>query len=188
MVAAVTLSDLLPGTPTTTVDALAAFDAAEPVEPEFMIGIWHGAEVPTGHPLDGFLEASGWWGKQFVDAETVHPLLFPTSDTTALWALNPVLAFGGLGIAAKIPVIKDWSFERPIAALRPLLATRRPKARLRTTRYRGVDTATMVYDQLPIHDVFRKIDDQTVIGAMDLRGSRKPYFFALTRDDSVRVL
>ena len=188
MVAAVTLSDLLLGTPTTTVDALAAFDAAEPVEPEFMIGIWHGAEVPTGHPLDGFLEASGWWGKQFVDAETVPPLLFPTSDTAALWALNPVLAFGGLGIAAKIPVMKDWSFERPIAALRPLLATRRPKARLRTTRYRGVDTATMVYDQLPIHDVFRKIDDQTVIGAMDLRGSRKPYFFALTRDDSVRVL
>lgn len=188
MVASVTLSDILPGTPTTTAAALAVFDAAEAIEPDFMIGTWHGAELPTGHPLDGFLEASGWWGKQFVDAETVHPLLFPTSDTTALWALNPVLAFGSLGIAAKIPRVKDWSFERPIAALRPLLATRRPKARLRTTRYRGVDTATMVYDQLPINDIFRKLDDQTVIGAMDLRGSRTPYFFTLTRDDSVRVL
>jgi hypothetical protein len=187
MVTTVTLSDVLPGKHTPA-EALAAFDAAEAVVPEFMIGIWHGAEMPTGHPLDGLLEASGWWGKQFVDAETVHPLLFPTSDTTALWALNPILAFGGLGIASKIPVVKDWSFERPIAALRPLLATRRPKARLRTTRYRGVDTATMVYDQLPIHDVFRKLDEDTVIGAMDLRGSRDPYFFTLTRDDSVRVL
>ena len=36
-----------------------------------MIGTWHGAEMPTGHPLDGLLAASGWWGKQFVDGETV---------------------------------------------------------------------------------------------------------------------
>ncbi len=69
----------------------------------------------------------------------------------------------------------------------PLLRTQHPKARLRTTRYRGVDTATMIYDQLPINDVFRKLDDESVIGAMDLRGSKKPYFFVLTRDDSLRL-
>ncbi|CAN5823698.1 DUF4334 domain-containing protein [soil metagenome] len=182
------LSDVLPGAPTTTADALALFDSSPAVEPESMIGIWHGAEMPTAHPLDGFLAASGWWGKQFVDVETVHPLLFPTRDTTALWALNPALAFGGLGIAAKIPLLKDWSFERPITALRPLLGTRRPKARLRTTRYRGTDTATMIYDQLPINDVFRRLDDDSVIGAMDLRGSSRPYFFVLVRDNSVRVV
>jgi len=34
---------------------------------------------------------------------------------------------------------------------------------------------------------FRKLDDENVIGAMDLRGSREPYFFLLTRDDSLRV-
>ncbi len=42
----------------------------------------------------------------------------------------------------------------------------------------------MIYDQLPVNDVFRKLDDNhddTVIGAMDLRGSRKPFFFVLTR-------
>jgi hypothetical protein len=184
----VLLSDVVPDAPTTTAGALAVFDAAPAVEPEFMIGIWHGAEMPTAHPLDGFLAASGWWGKQFIDAETVHPLLFPTSDTTALWALNPALAFGGLGLAAKIPLVKDWSFERPIAALRPLLAARRPTARLRTTRYRGTDTATMLYDQLPINDMFRRLDDDSVIGAMDLRGSSRPYFFVLKRDNSVRVV
>jgi hypothetical protein len=58
---------------------------------------------------------------------------------------------------------------------------------LRTTRYRGVDTATMVYDQLPINDVFRRLTDDAVIGAMDLRNSRAPYFFVLQRDDSMRV-
>ena len=54
-------------------------------------------------------------------------------------------------------------------------------------RYRGVDTATMIYDQLPINDVFRKLDDHSVIGAMDLRGSKKPYFFVLTRDNALKM-
>ena len=68
----------------TTADALALFDAAPAVDAAAMIGTWRGAELPTGHPLDGLLAASGWWGKQFVDAETVHPLLFPTGDGGAV--------------------------------------------------------------------------------------------------------
>ena len=45
----------------------------------------------------------------------------------------------------------------------------------------------MSYDQLPINDVFRRLDDATVLGAMDLRGSKAPYFFVLRRDDSLPV-
>ena len=179
--------DLITDVPTTTQDALELFDGSPAVDPEFMIGTWHGAELPTGHPMDGLLAASGWWGKQFVDVETVHPLLFPTPNGSSLWALNPVLAFGGLGVATKLPLLKNRSFVGPIAALKPVLQTRSPKARLRTTRFRGVDTATMVYDQLPILDVFRRLSDDAVLGAMDLRGIRQPYFFVLRRDDSLRL-
>src|SRR5689334_14811230 len=147
------LADLVPGAPTATDGALALFDASPPVETDFMIGTWHGAEMPTGHPLDGLLEASGWWGKRFVDAETVHPLLFPTGDGRALWSVNPILAFSGLGVATKIPALRGRKHIRAINLASPILRTREPKARLRTTRYRGVDTATMVYDQLPVNDV-----------------------------------
>lgn len=181
------LQELLPAPPTTTAEALEIYDAAPAVEPGFMIGTWHGAEVPTGHPMDGLLEASGWWGKQFVDAETVHPLLFPDLSGEKLWPLNPVLAFSGAGLATKIPMLHRLPAAKPIAALRPLLRARSAKARLRTTRYRGVDTATMVYDQLPINDVFRKLSDDAVLGAMDLRGESQPYFFVLRRDDSLRL-
>ena len=185
------VTDVLVDPPATSTAALALFDAAPAVEPDFMIGTWHGAELPTAHPLDGLLAASGWWGKQFVDAECVHPLLFPTADGAALWALNPALAFGGLGAATRIPGVKKRDFSSAIARLKPVLGTRAPRARLRTTRYRGVDTATMIYDQLPINDVFRLLDDtagsETVIGAMDLRGSAEPYFFVLRRDDSLRI-
>ena len=109
-----------------------------------MIGTWHGLELPTNHPLDGMLAASGWWGKAFLDSETVHPLLFRTSGGTELWALNPALAFGGLGLATKIPALKRQNFAGTIAALKPALQARGPKARLRTTRYRDVDTAMWI--------------------------------------------
>jgi hypothetical protein len=181
------LQELLPTPPATTAEALEVFDAAGAIAPEFMIGTWHGAELPTGHPMDGLLAASGWWGKHFADTETVHPLLFRDRSGHRLWALNPALAFGGLALSSKLPLPRKLSLAAPIAALRPLLQTHSPKARLRTTRYRETDTATMVYDQLPINDVFRKLNDDAVIGAMDLRGSARPYFFVLRRDNSLRL-
>ncbi|WP_409426598.1 DUF4334 domain-containing protein [Mycobacterium sp. SMC-11] len=181
------VQDLFSNVPTTTAEACEIFDAAEAVDPDFMVGTWHGSELPTGHPLDGLLGATGWWGKQFVDAETVHPLLFPTRDGAALWAFNPVLAFSVLGLATKLPALKNRSFLGQINALQPLLRTRSPRARLRTTRYRGVDSATMVYDQAPVNDVFRRLSDDAVIGAMDLRGSSRPYFFVLCRDNSLKL-
>jgi len=182
-----TLADILPDAPTTTAAALALFDAAPPVTTEFMIGTWRGAELPTDHPLDGVLAASGWWGKQFVDGETVHPLLFPTPGGDALWAFNPILALPGLSAVGKIPALKGRNHFGAISAMRRVLRTRTPKARLRTTEFRGVASATMIYDQLPINDVFRKLSDDSVLGAMDLRGLRRPYFFALTRDESLRL-
>ncbi|MCT7659450.1 DUF4334 domain-containing protein [Mycobacterium deserti] len=179
------LAEILPDAPTAAADVLALYDSLPAVEPDAMIGIWHGAEMPTGHPLDGMLAASGWWGKAFLDSETVHPLLFRTGDGSALWALNPALASGGLGLATKLPLLKRQDFSKIIAGLEPALRARSAKARLRTTRYRGVDSATMIYDQLPINDVFRRLDGDTVLGAMDLRGIKAPYFFVLQRNDSL---
>jgi hypothetical protein len=63
----------------------------------------------------------------------------------------------------------------------PLLRTRHPRARLRAVTYRGVATAAMVYDHLPIIDCFRRIDARTVLGLMDMRGAA-PFFFQLERD------
>jgi Domain of unknown function (DUF4334) len=67
--------------------------------------------------------------------------------------------------------------------VRPLLYTHRPKARLRVLEHRGVATAAMVYDALPIIDVFRRVDPDTQLGLMDLRGLPAPFFFLLERDD-----
>jgi hypothetical protein len=66
--------------------------------------------------------------------------------------------------------------------VRPLLYTDKPKARLRTIEHRGVATAAMVYDALPIIDVFRRVDADILLGLMDLRGLARPFFFLLRRD------
>src|SRR3981189_2167342 len=47
--------------------------------------------------------------------------------------------------------------------------------------YRGAETATMVYESQPMRDHFRRIDDKTVLGAMEKDGAKGPGFFYLTR-------
>jgi len=54
-------------------------------------------------------------------------------------------------------------------------------AQLREVVYRGVATATMVYDSQPIFDHFRQIDADTVLGVMDRKGDTQPLFFWLQR-------
>ncbi|MGE3284538.1 MAG: DUF4334 domain-containing protein [Pseudonocardia sp.] len=165
----------------TTDEALALYDDLGAVPTGFMIGTWAGAEFPTGHRMDGMLTATGWYGKRFTDAETVHPLLFHTADRRAAFPVDPAFAPVGL------PLPANRSYHRLITAMRPVIGTRRPTARLRMTEYRGVVSATMIYDAKPILDVFRRVDDTTVLGAMDLRGA-EPYFFVLRRDDGFHVL
>lgn len=171
----------------TTEGALALFDSLDPVPVAALFGTWRGAEFPTAHPLDGLLTASGWYGKQFIDAERVHPLLFHTADRAAAFPVDP--ARMPLGAALRVPVPAGGrGLRRAVLAARPLLRTARYTARLRTVEHHGVPTATMIYDAKPILDVFRRVDDTTVLGLMDLRGMARPYFFVLRRDPATRVV
>jgi hypothetical protein len=43
-------------------------------------------------------------------------------------------------------------------------------------------SATMIYDALPISDVFRRVDAHTLLGLMDYRALEKPFFFVLRRE------
>jgi hypothetical protein len=160
--------------------ALALFDELPTVGVDEIIGEWRGGSFPTGHVLDGVLENLGWRGKRFDNVECAHPLLFARRSGATL-AIDP----------ARIPFrsAPQWAgFARSAAAARlfailaPLLGTTRPCARLRTIEYRGVATAAMIYDAQPAIDVFRRLDANTLLGLMDLRGMARPFFFTLARD------
>lgn len=156
------------------------FDALPPVPvAEIVTGRWRGDELDTGHPWKGVLVESGWYGKQFDDADTVQPLLFAGPDG-AVFAVDPRRV--PLFLAGKVPVSAIRPLRRSLGALRPLLETRVPRARLRELEFRGKPSAAMIYDHLPIIDIFRRVDADTLLGVMDLRGMSDPYFFVLYRD------
>jgi hypothetical protein len=163
-------------------DALAFFDSLPAVGLDEMIGRWRGSGLPTGSPLDGLLEAYGWYGKEFIGVETAHPLLFrarggrPRPVDPALIPLGLLRDYAGL---AHLGLLRT-----AFGGIRPFLYTNRPKARLRTVQHRGLDTAAMIYDSLPVIDFFRRVGNDVLLGAMDMRGLAAPFFFVLQRDDA----
>ena len=160
-------------------EALALFDRLQPVDTAFLHGNWNGEEFPTGHPLDGALSAYGWRGKRFDSDEHVHPLLFGAGHRA--FAVRPRWVFPGVALLLRWPWLKAPVMGRIVRCLMPLLATGRSRARLRMLQFRGQVTAAMVYDDVPIQDVFRRIDEDTVLGLMDCKGMEQPFFFLLRR-------
>ena len=148
--------------------------------PDDLVGRWRGSGLPTGSPLDGLLETYGWYGKEFVDAETAHPLLFLDRGGHPR-PVDPALVPIGL-LRDRADLAAHPLTVRAFTGVRPALFTRKPKARLRAVEHRGVVTAAMVYDALPIIDVFRRVGPDVVLGAMDMRGLPAPFFFLLERE------
>ena len=161
----------------TTEEAMELFDSLEPVDVGFMMGNWKGEGFHTNHPMDGLLEAYHWYGKRFESPEDVHPLVFSTLRG-GVANVNPAF----MGPTLRVPMPKSAMVGRIFQALMPFLTTSRSRARLRMTTYRGKSSATMIYDQLPINDVFRKIDQDAVFGVMDFKGMKSPFFFILRRE------
>ena len=177
------VADLFKNGGCTTDQALELFDSLAPAEISLMSGRWKGSEIPTGHKMDGLLSASGWYGKMVIDRDHIHPLLFYTSDKNRLFAVNP----------KRIPLMftlypRSSLLSTVVRMARPMLKTRDAKARLRKLEYRGTSTACMLYDDKPIIDCFRRLNDHAVMGAMDLKGMAKPYFFLLERDEATYQL
>lgn len=164
---------------TTTQEALELYDSLEPVDLGFMWGRWQGSGLHTAHPMDGLLELSNWYGKEFMDTETVHPLLFSDSQGKIFKvAPHPTL----MNWVLKLSIPRNTTFKPLLMFTNSLLKTEKSQARLRMMEYRGVISATMIYDYLPINDSFKKIDDHTVFGIMDFKNSSQPFFFILKRE------
>lgn len=163
------------------IEALSFFDRLETVEPNEIRGLWKGEELRTGHPMEGLLTASNWFGKLFINEEQVHPLVFQTKNGT--------LYFGNPGV---IPIdvlsgsIPDKVISTVMTLFRPIIQTNKSKARLRKIEYRGKLSAAMIYDQKHIIDVFRRVDEHTLLGVMDIKNAdtNKSYFFVLRKVSS----
>ncbi|MCT8335331.1 DUF4334 domain-containing protein [Leptospira sp. 85282-16] len=162
-----------------TEDSFALFDALETVTIEDMMGMWHGSGFHTGHTMDGALETFNWYGKEFEDADNVHPLVFKSFGKT-LFKVNPSIM--PVRLATLVPSTNLWPLKYVFLLVRFLFQTYKSKARVRRIEFRGKVTAAMIYDNLPIHDVFKKVNQNTMFGCMDYKGMKQPFFFVLERD------
>ena len=164
----------------TTAEALARFDSLPGVTVAACLGRWRGTSLPTGHPLDGLLESLGWHGKAFRDADTVHPLLFRTRRG-AVVALDPI-PFLVRPLLRRPALLRHRALAAAFTSALPLLRTSEPRARLRRVEQRGVLSTAMLYDGLPILDLFRAAGPATLLGLMEARGMPQPFFFLLQRE------
>ena len=155
-------------------NAWAIFDSLPAVSVDFMLGLWRASGFPTGHPQDGKLERLGWYGKRFTDENSVDPMIF-NSQNDEVFSADPVY------------IIRNLDVLRHACDVRDEAETKEPKARLRLVEARGTLTASMVYNNLPIIDHFRKLNEDTVLGMMEKpTGQSHNYFFVLrrTRDNN----
>jgi hypothetical protein len=160
--------------------AFAFFDQLDPVSPEALVGLWRGQSLPTGHRLDGVLDNLGWYGKRFNADLRADPLLF-ASGHRRLAPLDP----GALPMRLVLQLAAHFGRTRMarngFTHLQRALRARGPVASLKSLHYRGKTSAAMVYDRQPIVDHLRGIDDDRLMGVMEIQGNGGGYFFLLTR-------
>ena len=162
-----------------TETVLARFERLPGIAVEDMVGLWKGTGIPSGHPLDGVLENLGWFGKRFGPDMRADALLFRTDEKRllpiepALIPLRLALRLGALGRTGMVASL--------FAYARRFLRAKGTSAALQTASFGGVMSAAMAYDRQPILDHFRRIDENTVMGAMTIEGDSRLYFFQLTR-------
>jgi len=170
-----TKTDLINKSEKSIESLLSFFDELESVNTEELIGQWKGKEIQTGHRMNGLLENLNWYGKTFISEEIVHPLVFRSFSGHTQYSVNPQL------IPLSINFPKNRFSRLLFNLVKPFIKTNKSCARLRMVEYRNAITCTMIYDSKPINDHFKKIDNQTLLGLMDMK-NEDPFFFLLEKE------
>ncbi|KAL5043026.1 hypothetical protein BDW71DRAFT_210624 [Aspergillus fruticulosus] len=156
-----TLTHILSSKPVTPLAATILFNSLPPLSVSDLLGSWHGTCALTNHPGIAALKAARWVGKDFHSTEDVDPII----------SLDPSLPYP--------PGHRASEDKREGRVVNSLMG----KARIREVKYNNVVSASMVYNDKPIIDYFRRVDERTVMGVMDAAGTVEdhPLYFVLER-------
>lgn len=160
-------------------EALTYFSHLVPISPPELIGLWRGRSLATGHPLDGMLEALGWYGKRFHPDKRADALLFSTGSRR-LVPIDPKYAPLQLALRFYGLARRQWCRNLFGYAMKGMWA-RGPVASIRVAEFAGEQSACMVYDSQPVIDHFRRIGPDHLMGAMVIEGREDLFFFVLER-------
>ncbi|MCO1335674.1 DUF4334 domain-containing protein [Microbulbifer sp. OS29] len=139
-------------------ELLEFYDTLSPLSINSLIGRWKAQGFNTQHPLQYKMDAGKrWYGKEFINPETVYPLLCWDSEFKAINTYDAPLFF----------------------RTQQLHTTTEAQARLRILEHRGKTSATMIYDTIPMHDMMRKVDENHILGLMERKGMDGCMFFTM---------
>lgn len=160
-------------------DMTAWFHTLGPVEPVEMVGLWRGAGIPSGHPLDGVLENLRWFGKRFHPDMRADALLFQWRPGR-LVAIDP--RFVPITLAIRLSSLGRTAFGRGLFSyFQKAFRAQGTTAALDIRTLDQIASAAMVYNEQPIVDHFRRVSDDTLAGMMCVRGDERRFFFKLTK-------
>ncbi|KAL3457427.1 hypothetical protein BJX64DRAFT_293203, partial [Aspergillus heterothallicus] len=157
------------GTPITPLAATTFFNALPPIPASSLLGSWHGTCILTNHPGTKPLLDINWVGKDFHSLEDVDPIIVRAEDTLDTVSRSESEARSGSATEdsrnrnSKAPTTTTMTGR----VVNPFMG----KARLREVKYNGVVSAAMIYNEKPIIDYFRGVDERTVVGVMDALGA-----------------
>ena len=152
-------------------------DAVAPVQDNYLVNRFY--HLKDGNPEDYQLFA-------FFDSLPAMPAVRMLGDWTGgiLSQDHPVeqqlhaMAWNGKRFSSANDVNPIISLDKSGArVVNDVMGT----ASLREVVFRGVATATMIYDKNPVFDHFRKVSDDLVVGVMDQKGNDRPLVFFLER-------
>lgn len=157
-------------------ESMVFFDRLAPVQPDVLVGMWKGVEIPSHHFLSGMLKPIGWYGKIIYSVEEAHPLLFYSVDDTSVFSVNPAF----MQFTFKYPPWRIW--KRFVNFLKPLLGTSTASATIELKKYRGKKSAALVYSTKNIVDHYRQLDENTLCGLMTGKGLKEPFIYLMVRE------
>ncbi|KAH8649846.1 hypothetical protein BX600DRAFT_473688 [Xylariales sp. PMI_506] len=141
--------------------ALAKADG--PVDADKVAAVFDALPPATADQLVG----GSWKGGSFDTGHPTHAQLdgikWAGKDFLSVDEVHPMIVYGEDGA-------RKWASDFG-------------EARLRDVQFRGTVSTAMVYDKLPIIDIFKRVNQDTVMGAMDskLLKDEGTYYFYLTR-------
>jgi hypothetical protein len=160
-------------------EAWELFDSLGSVGLDEVMGLWRGRELFCGHPLEGLLTACNWYGKRFESSEVVYPMLFCRRNGR-IFSTNP----RRMPLSVALNRLPDTLIRGLFRCAYPYVATTKKGAHLEMREYRGLTSVAMVYEGLAVTDYFRRLDDGSLLGIMDLANDKsgKKFFFILSRE------
>lgn len=123
------------------------FDELKPIGPDHFTGAWKGGSVNTNHPTEGKMEALKWAGKDFRSTEDVDPIMVYKEDGSRAWNED----WGHARVS------NSWGLCCVLVLGEYKLTLYPPK--LRPMQYRDGITTAMIYDDKPIIDYFKYVNE-----------------------------